>query len=110
MNDLLTAPDRYCFTLPNGGCVSQHPKCMHQVHPHSSDCECDACMKQDRVFDQMRFNRGVNQPATNTAVLEAAGYQIKPSTHVPRAYVQSPTGWRLPPCDCDECKGVTLGR
>lgn len=24
--------DRYCFTLPDGSCISPHPRCMHQAH------------------------------------------------------------------------------
>lgn len=31
----MTNADRYCYTLPNGECVSTDPRCMHQPAPRT---------------------------------------------------------------------------
>jgi len=41
------APDQFCVTLENGDCVSEDPRCMHQV-PKDSEHVPDAAMTSSK--------------------------------------------------------------
>lgn len=45
-----------------------------------------------------------NNPRTNTAVLQEAGYLLERSSPPPAEYIKTQSGWKLPPCDCAECQ------
>lgn len=56
---MTTRPDAYCFTLPNGECISTDPRCIHQPLPGRVEALTKALISSakkeaDRIFEERK--------------------------------------------------------